>query len=248
MSVRWRPVNTIGAGGFCRVHAVRKVNPETNETEGPEFALKTVQDQWENDDDVVRRFQREVRLMADELSHPNIVEVIARNVSAKPPWFVMPKADGNLRDELDSGRFGDKQWVSDTFRQVLEGFAYAHSRKVIHRDLKPQNVLILDGTPLICDFGLGRAVGSDSTGVTRTNQWAGTEPYMAPEQFDAMKETDERADVFSLGKLLCEMLTGDVPPVEAIDGEGIPEPFRYFVFSLLRYQAGEQVPGRVGSA
>lgn len=226
---RWLLGKKIGRGGFCEVYDAWRSDEELDDQVGPVFALKRVQEVCMADEEVVRRFQREVRLLADTLRHPNIVKVVARNVTHSPPWFVMPKADGNLRDALNHGKAGQISWVTETFRQVLEGLAFAHGKQVIHRDLKPQNILMADGVPLIADFGLGKALSSDSTEMTRTNQWAGTGPYMAPEQFETMNRTDQRADVFSAGKLLYEMLTGVVPPVGVIDGEDLPEPFQYFV-------------------
>lgn len=226
---KWRFGNWLGAGGFCEVLEARLVDEGTGETRGPVHAVKRVKQPFTSDQEVVRRFQREVRLLADTLRHPNIIAVTGRNLSDMPPWFVMPKLDGNLRDALDEGRAGDTQWVIEIFRQILGALAYAHGQNIIHRDLKPKNVLMDEDAPLLSDFGLGKDLSSNSTEVTRTSQWSGTEPYMAPEQFDAMKTTDYRADVFSLGKLLYEMLTGEAPPVGSINGEDLPEPFRYFV-------------------
>lgn len=185
-------------------------------------------DTWLTEDDIVARFQREVRLLADELSHPNIITVITRNVSASPPWFAMPLCSSTLTKELAAGQAGKTVWVATVFRQVLDGMQYAHSRDVIHRDLKPQNILFDGPVVKISDFGLSKYLGGD-TALTKSRMWAGTEPYMAPEQFTDMKNAGKEADVFALGKLLYEMLTGTTPPVGAIDAGTLPEPFRYFV-------------------
>ena len=178
---------------------------------------------------MLARFQREARLLHDELDHPNIVEVVHRDASSEDPYFVMPKADGLVAEEIAAGRWQQEPWVIDCFHQILEGMAYAHDKGVIHRDVKPANALRYGSKIKISDFGLGKALVAGTAGLTRTNVWSGTEPYMAPEQFKDMQNTGTEADVFSLGKLLVEMLTGDVPEVGKPDISELPERFQYFV-------------------
>jgi eukaryotic-like serine/threonine-protein kinase len=222
-------VGVIGQGGFCIVHEARLLDGN-GEQVGPTVAIKSLRQDMPMADDYLARFQREARLLDDVLDHPNIVPVITRNVTPPMPWFVMPKADGNLAEVIFGEDRPDEDWIIDAFRQILAGMAYAHDKDVIHRDLKPENALIYGEVVRISDFGLGKHLVHGTEGLTKTNQWSGTEPYMAPEQFNAMKETGPEADVFALGKLLMVMLTGEVPEVGARpDVSELPERFRYFV-------------------
>lgn len=223
MPTNYRTLAEIGRGGFCVVH-------ECEDESGEIVAVKSLIDPTGSPEDVIARFQREARLMDDVLTHPNIVQIVDRNLSAADPYFVMDKADRSLRDELIAGRWEDEEWVISTFQQLAEAMAYAHERGVIHRDLKPENALIYGDVLKVSDFGLGKHLVADGTvGLTRTNQWSGTEPYMAPEQFTAMKETGPEADVFALGKILYELLTGEIPVVGQPDVSELPEKFKYFV-------------------
>jgi len=218
----------IGRGGFCAVHEASALDADGNPA-GPRVAIKILREESAADPEVLQRFQREARLMDDVLSHTNIVPVLGRNLSAVRPWFTMERADRNLGDELTDGRWNDEAWVVGTFRQVLDAMAYAHEKGVIHRDLKPENLLVFGDVVRVTDFGLGKHLVGGTAGLTKTNTWSGTEPYMAPEQFTSMKETGPDADVFSLGKLLMVLLKGEVPIVGQPDVSALPERFRYFV-------------------
>ena len=213
------------------VHDACALDDAGNPT-GPPLAIKRLKDDLnepaEAMTEVRDRFEREARLLDDKLDHPNIITVVMRNLSGEDPYFVMPKADMNLANELKT-LAGNEGWVVEIFRSVLEGMAYAHSQGVIHRDLKPDNILLIAGIVKLTDFGLGKNLVGGTVGLTKTFLGAGTEPYMAPEQFSALKESGKPADVFALGKLLMEMLTGEEPVVGVPDVSEIPERFRYFV-------------------
>jgi eukaryotic-like serine/threonine-protein kinase len=226
--VEFRMLGEIGRGGFCFVEEIQWYDPEGNEV-GPRYAIKRILPEHIKDSEVLARFQREARLMDDVLTHPNIVGIEYRNLSDADPYFVMLRADENLADQLAAGRWQDEDWVIDKFRQILEAMAYAHEKGVIHRDLKPQNALLFGDRVQVNDFGLGKHLLGGTVGLTKTNVWSGTEPYMAPEQFTAMKDTGPEADVFSLGKLFMAMLIGQDPIVGQPDVSGLPERFRYFV-------------------
>jgi eukaryotic-like serine/threonine-protein kinase len=219
---------TIGSGGFGVVREAMRLDADGNEVPGEPYAIKQLKPEWVNDDEALHRFKREVRLL-QEMDHPHVLPVIARNLSDSPPWFVMPRATGSLKDEIRSGRAGDVAWATVEYRKVIQAVAYAHDMGILHRDLKPQNVLFVDGQPLVCDFGLGKELGSDSTEVTQSHQAMGTLPYMAPEQFDDMKRVGKPADVYALGKLLCEMLNGRIPPTARVNLDNIPAEFHYFI-------------------
>jgi serine/threonine protein kinase len=221
----------IGRGGFCMVHEVVAHDDDGDVISGT-MAIKRLRDDLHESPEVVKeirdRFEREARLLDDTLDHDNIVSVVIRNLSGDQPYFVMPLADGNLADLLPE-KAGDEEWVCGVFRQVLEGMAYAHGKGVIHRDLKPENALRFGEQIGLSDFGLGKNLMGGTVGLTKTAVWSGTEAYMSPEQFSAMKETGPETDVFALGKLLITLLTGDHPDVGAPDVSELPERFRYFV-------------------
>lgn len=220
----------IGRGGFCMVHEV--VAHEDGTPIGGTMAIKRLRDDLHEPPEMMKeirdRFEREARLLDDTLDHENIVPVLMRNLSGDQPYFVMPLADGNLAD-LFAEKAGDEQWVCGAFRQILEGMAYAHGKGVIHRDLKPENALRYGDQIWLSDLGLGKNLIGGTVGLTKTAVWSGTEAYMSPEQFSAMKETGPETDVFALGKLLITLLTGDHPDVGAPDVSQLPERFRYFV-------------------
>jgi serine/threonine protein kinase len=220
----------IGRGGFCMVH--RAVAYEDGKPISGTMAIKRLRDDLRESPEDLReirdRFEREARLLDDTLDHENIVPVLMRNLSGDQPYFVMPLADGNVADLLPA-QAGDEAWVCIVFRQVLEGMAYAHGKGVIHRDLKPENVLRYGAQIRLSDLGLGKNLIGGTVGLTKTMFWSGTEAYMSPEQFSAMKETGPATDVFALGKLLITLLTGEHPDVGAPDVSELPERFRYFV-------------------
>ena len=228
MAPSFELLEEIGRGGFCTVHSAQSLD-SNGAPIGPVVAVKRLQSSAAADPEVVGRFRREARLQDEVLNHPNIVEVISRNVGGDDPYFVMPLADGNLGSEIDDGRWEDEEWVVEIFLQILEAMAYAHDQGVIHRDLKPLNVLLYDGVAKIGDFGLGKALSGGTEGLTKTSSWSGTEPFMAPEQFTSMKDAEPTADVFSLGKLLMRLVTGEVPTVGVPSVGAIPKRYRYFV-------------------
>jgi Zn-dependent peptidase ImmA (M78 family) len=157
------------------------------------------------------RFQREIEIIS-KLNHPQIIEVVFADLLAPDPYFVMPKAKQNLdvAIKFDVNNRLDK---NDLFKQICEGVIYAHGTGVYHRDLKPKNVLLTEsGAVKICDFGIARDIQSDLEKITKLNDIGGTHPYTAPEQFDSsLKDIDQRADVFSLGKILYYIYSGREP-------------------------------------
>jgi serine/threonine protein kinase len=148
----------IGSGGFGVVRHATRVE------DGLPFAVKHLLDEHTDDDDVVERFRREVRIQRG-LERPNVLSIVGANLSASPPWFVMPIAERTLADEISDGL--DNERVIAIFRGVLAGFSYSHGEGVIHRDLKPENVMMShDGTPMVSDWGLGKNLLSNSTALT----------------------------------------------------------------------------------
>ncbi len=157
-----------------------------------------------------RRFAREVRLQA-RLDHPNILPVLGYRLTEQPMFFAMPLANCNLRDRLEVLR-ADHELAYSYFEQILAAVEHAHANGVIHRDLKPENILILNGPegeyPAISDFGIGREVERETPALTGSAAFMGTFGYAAPEQAGGARDVDERCDIYSLGVIFYELLTG----------------------------------------
>jgi serine/threonine protein kinase len=233
--MRFRFGKQIGSGGFGIVRKTAEIKSDKR-TGRTDLAAKFLSEDMVEDEEAHSRFIREVRLLDDDLGHENIIEVVGRNLSASPPWFVMPLAEANLEQAMEEGSWGNSEWVVEIFAQILEGMAHAHDREIpiLHRDLKPKNILLCDGVPKISDFGLGKRMDPNSTGLTKTAMWMGTEPYMAPEQFQDAKRVGPEADVYALGKILCQMLTGKEPEVLYVDLDDVPKEFRFFIEKCCR--------------
>lgn len=228
----------IGSGGFGIVYRVHR------DTDGAPFAQKVPKDELLRDDHFLRRFRREIRLQMG-LSHQNILPIIDAHLGDSP-YFVMPIADRTLEEDIEQGRL-DESRIAFIFEGILKGMSYAHRRGVIHRDLKPSNVMLTpDGIPQISDFGLGKDLIRESTGLTQPFRAGGTIPYAAPEQYVSLRDVDERADIYALGKILQAMLTGDLfPDVEP--GPTVPVRYRSIIAKCTaidrasRYQTVESL-------
>jgi eukaryotic-like serine/threonine-protein kinase len=157
------------------------------------------------------RFLREIRITA-ELQHPSILPLLDSGASAGLCWYVMPLVEGvSLRQRLADGPLPlrDALRIAILVGQALE---HAHQRGIIHRDIKPENILFSGRHPMVADFGLARAVaGSLGAGITATGLPLGTPAYMSPEQASGSTDVDHRADLYALGCVLFEMVTGRVP-------------------------------------
>jgi hypothetical protein len=157
------------------------------------------------------RFRREAQALA-RLQHPGIVTVHDYGQAGELAWLVMELVEGtNLRTLLDEGHLQPSEALA-IVPPVCEALQYAHDRGIVHRDVKPENVLLdLDGRVKLVDFGLAKLTANDPHNLTRSDQAMGTPRYMAPEQLERPLDVDHRADIFSLGVVLYEMLTGQVP-------------------------------------
>ena len=163
----------------------------------------------------VERFKREIQVAA-QLHHPNIVPVLSAGRSDDLLFYVMPLIPGeSLRSVIDKGPLS----LDDATRYALDvasALGYAHQRNIVHRDIKPENILIEGGRAMVTDFGIARAIeraaGLDT--LTSTGVSIGTPTYMSPEQAVGDKRIDGRSDIYSLGCVLYEMLSGD-PPFQA---------------------------------
>jgi len=168
------------------------------------------------------RFQREIRLLA-RLQHPHILPLFDSGETAGALYYVMPRIEGeSLRERLArEGRLPVPDALAIA-RDVTEALAYAHGRGVIHRDIKPENILLAGDHAIVADFGVARAIERvsgerHSTGTSRgerttdSGATVGTPIYMSPEQASGDPHLDGRTDVYSLGCVLFEMLTGEPP-------------------------------------
>ncbi len=157
------------------------------------------------------RFEREARVLAG-LSHRNIVGVHDFGIEGDLSFLVLELVDGvTLRRLLERDRLPPQGTVR-VVRQVCEALEYAHRRGVVHRDIKPENIMIdRRGLVKLTDFGLAKIVGAEPVRVTETNLAVGTPHYMAPEQLERPREVDHRADLYALGVVFYEMLTGELP-------------------------------------
>ena len=196
----------IGQGAFATVYLARDLKHERK------VALKVLNADPTSETGELR-FVREIRTLA-RLQHPNILPLHDSGHVEALLYYVMPYVSGDtLRDRIDR----EKQMAVDTAcniaRDVADALAYAHAQGVIHRDIKPDNILLSTGHPILADFGIARAI--DLAGVrqlTRTGSGSpGTPAYMSPEQLIGDKEIDGRSDIYSLGCVLFEMLTGKPP-------------------------------------
>ena len=156
------------------------------------------------------RFQREIRLAA-RLQHPHILTVLDSGDAAGRLWFTMPFVEGeSLRDRLAREKQLPVEDALRITREAADALAYAHDRGVIHRDIKPENILLSGGHALVADFGIARALQGGEK-LTETGLAVGTPAYMSPEQAAGERELNARTDVYSLGTVLYEMLTGEPP-------------------------------------
>ena len=158
------------------------------------------------------RFRREIEISA-HLEHPHILTLIDSGEADGLLYYIMPRVEGeSLGDRLErEGKIPVGEAVRIA-REVADGLAYAHERDVIHRDVKPGNILLTDSHALIADFGIAKALRDTMSGkVTRTGMTVGSPAYMSPEQVLGAQDLDGRTDIYSLGSVLYEMIAG-VPP------------------------------------
>jgi hypothetical protein len=197
----------IGVGGMGAVYKARQLKLDRV------VALKILPAEWGRDPAFAERFGREARALA-RLNHPHIVNVHDFGEAAGHFFLLMEYVDGvNLRQLLLTGPL-QPQLALQVIPQICDALQYAHEEGVVHRDVKPENVLLdRRGRVKIADFGLAKLVGPAhvSFTLTGTHQVMGTLDYMAPEQRLRPQEVDHRADIYSLGVLFYEMLTGELP-------------------------------------
>jgi len=164
------------------------------------------------------RFKREITLAA-RLQHPHIVPLLSTGQAADSLYYTMPLVDGeSLRDRMGRERPMAIESVKQVLIEIASALAYAHEQGIVHRDIKPENVMFFHGSAVVLDFGIGKALtaataaAEESTGrITQRGMSLGTPTYISPEQAAGDPELDHRADIYSLGVMAYEMLTGHPP-------------------------------------
>ena len=212
LAERYRTGRELGRGGMARVYLARDTK------HGRDVAIKVIRAELSASLGH-GRFLREIEIAA-RLRHPNIVPLYDSGEVGGSLYFVMPYEDGrSLRERLrDEGALPIADALS-VLRDVARALAYAHDRGVVHRDVKPDNVMLSENAAVVTDFGIAKAVsaalndGAEGTGPTLTQAGSGigTPAYMAPEQAMGDPGTDHRADIYSFGCLAYEVLTGSTP-------------------------------------
>ena len=229
---KYRIVKRLGIGGFGIVYLA--ADPDVDQL----VAIKTLH--ATGDPDLVKRFLAEIRINAG-LRHQNIVTIFAADTDKETgaPYVVMQFLEGStLKQVIQAGRSLSLLDKVRIMTQVAAGLAHAHSKGVVHRDVKPENIMLLpDNTVKIMDFGIALAPDRNTT-LTQTGGLIGTPPYFAPEQLDGYK-ANEQTDIFSYGDVYYELLTGHHPFEAYKDWNSL----RVAIQTIEPSSVGELVPG-----
>jgi len=201
---RYELEELVGTGGMSSVYRAHDKLLERS------VALKVLHEQYTSDGDYVERFRREARAVA-QLTHPNIVTVIDRGEQDGRQFIVFEYVDGeNLKALVEREGPLPEREALELALQVARALSFAHQQDLVHRDVKPQNVLLDDeGRAKVTDFGIARSLDVEA-GITQTGTVMGTSDYIAPEQARGVKASVQ-TDIYSLGAVLYELLTGEVP-------------------------------------
>lgn len=201
---RYRIEQLIGVGGMAEVYMAQDTK------EDKVVAVKILKDEFANNHEFVKKFVNESKVLAG-LSHPSIVEIFDVNFDGNPKFMVMEYIDGITLKEYMETNNGPLSW-KDTVHftiQILRALQHAHARGVVHRDIKPHNIMLFtDGTVKVMDFGISKIAREEVK--SSTEHTLGSVHYISPEQAQGQL-TDEKSDIYSLGCVLYEMLTGKKP-------------------------------------
>lgn len=204
-------VSKIAEGGMGAVYRAK------SRITGDMVAIKVVPAQTAKNKTLLKRFEREFSA-AHDIDHVNVVKAIEFCSNVATPFLVMELVDGDsVGQRIDkAGKFTEEE-ARQIIIQVCQGLHRAHKHNLIHRDIKPDNILLApDGTAKITDLGLVKGLGEEEMNLTRTGRGLGTPHFMAPEQFRDAKNADVRCDVYSVGATMYMMVTGVMP----FDGSG----------------------------
>jgi serine/threonine-protein kinase len=199
---RYRIIRKLGSGGMANVYLAE------DQELGRRVAIKILNDRHANDDQFVERFRREAKNAAG-LSHPNIVSIYDRGEAEGTYYIAMEFLDGRSLKELILSRGPAPAHVAiDYARQILDALRFSHRNGIVHRDIKPHNVIVdAEGRVKVTDFGIARAGASQ---MTEVGSIIGTAQYLSPEQAKGAP-VDQTSDLYSVGIVLYELLTGKVP-------------------------------------
>jgi serine/threonine protein kinase len=200
----YRIISQIGQGGMATVYKAYQPSMDRN------VAIKVLPSQLADSAEFVKRFQQEARIIAN-LEHPHILPVFDFGENDGITYFVMRFLDaGTLKERMNAGPLPWAE-IDRLFTQLAEALGYAHDHGIVHRDLKPANALVdSDGNLFLTDFGIAKLLEDASPRLTQTDAIMGTPAYISPEQAQALP-VDRRSDIYSLGIILYEMVTGRVP-------------------------------------
>jgi serine/threonine-protein kinase len=231
---RYTILQQLGEGGMAIVYLARDLRHDRS------VAVKALRSEIASEigED---RFLREIKLAAG-LTHPHILPVHDSGNAGGVLFYVMPNMEGAaLRDRLERERQLPLEDALRLTREIASALDYAHRHNVVHRDIKPENILLHEGAAMVADFGIGKAVTGGRT-ITRTGMSIGTPAYMSPEQASGELDIDGRSDLYSLGCMLYEMLTGEAlftgPTAQAIL-------VKRFVSPIPKVQSARDVPPAV---
>ncbi|MFZ5981591.1 MAG: protein kinase domain-containing protein, partial [Candidatus Zixiibacteriota bacterium] len=223
----YKIINKVGAGGMGEVYLAEDTELDRK------VALKFLPSYLCPDEDCRKRFKREAQAAA-KLSHPNIIHIYEVSEYQGRPFFAMEHVEGRTLGNVIKDDKLDLKKVIELTLQICEGLQEAHEAGVVHRDIKPANIVLDNkGYPKLLDFGLASVRGGEK--VTKTGSTLGTVGYMSPEQSQG-KEVDRRSDLFSLGVVLYEMITGKAPFTEEYEAATIHAIINETPEPLARYK------------
>ncbi len=201
---RYKLIDERGRGNFATVYVARDL--ENNRI----YAIKVMHLELSNDDDLIARFQREAHILSS-LNDPRVVRIVDYGEESNMYYIVTDYVDGqNLKYYIINDRPMNPTRALHYAQQIAEGLDIAYKQGVVHRDIKPQNILISSQDEVkIADFGLAR--GRDTVTLTQSNVFMGTAYYISPEQAESGRSADTRSDLYSVATVLFEMLTGHPP-------------------------------------
>jgi serine/threonine protein kinase len=249
----YRIINQVGQGGMATVYKAYQPSMDRN------VAIKVLPRQLAESKEFATRFQQEARIIA-RLEHPHILPVFDYGESDGVTYFVMRYLEaGTLKSKMAAGPLSLNE-IDRLFTQLAEALGYAHSHGVVHRDLKPANALIDEqGNLFLTDFGIAKLLESAAPHLTQTDAIMGTPAYISPEQARAMP-VDQRSDIYSLGIILYELVTGRVPftadtplavilkqvsdplPLPSMLKPDIPEPIERVILKALAKEPADRYP------